>query len=780
MGHKWVRQFLALAGGLCLAGSLTRAAEAPRGNLVRNPGFEEGTPGGDPAAWGKQSEGGAEGTVALTDGEAHSGRFSLLIQHTNEAGYIHPNHDLTVPPGVYAYRVWARSDADIPFRMEIYDTRAWAVGARPPDLQVGGATGQDFPLRKGVWLRCEMVVTATAPFPASLQIGLRRPGKLWLDDVELVPIEPLLVVADMGGPHGEPLGAEELARRPGWRTLTDRDAPFSGDLWLGTRYVGVALRRGAPAAEYYAAMPDGQWRKLSELTPVGAGGQRAVAIRSLRIHECYPDEAVVEAAFATAAGSPVMVRFRALQNQPVIETEPRQGTEALVASCVSRFAVVPDWFGGDLVVNAARTPGERLRIPRENLLLQMIEEGDAILAFVWLSPDQDVAVSLSGEGSQRTVTATELGYRWDQRGSVWVGAIAAPAVWRQKPIAELKDMKGNKVGGDLPFPAVWRIDFRRREDGLIDPWVPTWRRPDGNWEYCRDNGSRTMWTSCRDDLLCPAFLQENGLYLVNTRFANAMRHTFFPGASDLTFDPEDVALVYPYERTGATPADVYLVNDILQQALARTPAFQLYSRTAPVPMPSHRYPATCAVTAEYEKAFEEKTEKSQRRRLLQELRRMDYFVTTKRERVEEYMAWMRRQQEWLETQRKAVPAVAPLADRFAAFLDRMNQCYTKDRGPYMKTTADAMALVDAVEALIDSPEGEDKLARARDLGKQTRSIGGAQDAMVGYLRQIAKELRQTAGYAMLHSRNDAEFAFAREMRQRTMEMLWQTNGHEWR
>jgi hypothetical protein len=421
-----------------------------------------------------------------------------------------------------------------------------------------------------------------------------------------------------------------------------------------------------------------------------------------------------------------------------------------------------------------------LRVPRENLLLQLVENGDAILVFVWLTGDQEVTATLAGEGPNRAIVSTDLGYRWDQRGNVWVGVVAAPGVWRQKRIAELTDMKGNRLGGPLPFPAVWRVGFRRQQDGLIDPWTPISRRKDGNWEGCRDNGSRTMWTSCRDDLNCPAFYQDDGLYVVNSKFPNAMGHTFFRGPEDLTFEPADVALAYPYERTAATPADVYLVNDILQQALADTPAFQLYTRTAPVAMPSHRYPATCGVTGEYERAFEQKAEQKQRRRLLEELRRMDFFVTSKRERVEEYMAWMREQHDWLARQKQANPGLAALTDRFGEFLTRMADCYAKDRGPYMKTTADAMELADRVEALIDSPEGTDKLARAQELGKQTRSIGGAQDAMVGYLRQIVKELRQTAGYALMQSANEAEFACAREMRQRTMAMLWQTNGHEWR
>jgi hypothetical protein len=778
---------LTLMALLAAAPRLRSAADA-EANLVRNPGFEAGQPGGLPTDWSQQLENDATGTVALVETLAHTGKQSLRIDHTNDKGYIHPNHEVTLPPGVYAYRVWARSDTDISFNLEVYDTRSWGGLGVAEDLQVNGMTGQEFSLRKDTWQRCDLVISATVAFPASLQIGLRKLGHLWLDDVEIVPIEPLLALYDTGTTHPACLSPEDVQKREGWKAVRDRTTPFTGDAWLGNRTLGVAFRLGAPAAETYALMPGGAWKKLTDLTPVGRGGDRAKAIRAVRVREHYLEEIVLDVSFETAAGKSLTVRYRLQQNRAYVETEAREGTESVVATCGSRFAVVPDGFGGDLVVNAEKTAAEHVRLPRENLLLHFVEGGDAILAFVWLSADQNVTATLAGEGEKRVLVETELGYRRDQRGNVWVGALTAPAIWRQKRISELTDMKGNKVGGELPFAAQWRVDFRRQQDGLIDSWVPTVKRQNGNWEFCRDNGSRTMWTSCRDDLVYPAFVQDKGLYLVNTKFANAMQHTFFPGADDLSFDPADVALVYPYERSAATPAEAILVNDLLQQTLEKTPAFQLYSRVAPVSTPSHRYPATCAITAEYEKAFEQGTELKQRRKLLDDLRRMDYFVTTKRERIEEYMTWKRAEHDWLLKQRTQSPQLAPLVERFELFLTRLDDTYNKGRGPYMKTTADAMALVDQVEALIDRPaapptgtsDAPTKFAQAQELGKQTRSIGGAQDAMVGYLRQIVKELRQTAGYAMLLAKDEAEFACAREMRQRTMDMLWQTNGHEWR
>lgn len=759
---------------------------APSGNLVLNAGFEEMAEGGEPANWDKQSEGGVEGSVRLDSSGAHGGRSSLRIENANGKGYIHPMQRVVIRPGAYLYSVWARSDSDVIFSMQIYDTRAWAGGKAPDDIQVRGATGHEFKLPKDTWRRFEMYISATAEFPASLQIGLRQRGRLWLDDVEVVPTEPRLIIADTGRPHPEGIGAAELEKREGWKAVPGRGAAFVGDAWFGNQYVGIAFRQGAGAAEFYARMPGGAWRKLSDLMAVGADGRRGGKIQSLRIVEDHPDEIAMDAAFARDGARPMTVRYRLQRDRRHIETEAREGARRMIASCDSKFAVVPDWFGGDLVTNAERTRAARLRAPSEKVLLQLLDGGDAILVFAWPSADQEVAVGLSGEGEGRVICETEIGYRRDQRASVWIGALTAPAIWHQKPIRELTEIQGDRLSWKMPFDAGWRIDFRRQQDGLIDSWKPTFRHKDGNWEYCRDNGSRTMWTSCRGDVAYPAFIQDGCMHLVNARFESAMQQTFFRGDGDLSFDPDDVALVYPWESTDATPRDFPMARDILHQAFETTPEFQYASRLEPVDMPRHRYPPTCAVTAEYEKAFEQGEETKGRRRLIADLRRMDYFVLTKRERIEEYMSWMRRQRDWIERQRTAAAANAPLLDRMAMFLARIDDTYSKGRGANMKTPAECLDLADRVEALIDAPadsgdtEGSDKCSVAKDLGKKTRAIGGAQDSVLGCMRQIVKELRQTAGIAMMQAKDDAEFNCAAEMRKRTMELLWQTCGHEWR
>lgn len=795
MHTQTIAGFLAALLPSLFAFEIQAAPDTSSSNLVQNPGFENGIAEGDPVSWRHEAESEAQGTVGAVEGMPHSGRFSVLVDHTNSKGYLHPSQNLTVPSGSYAYRLWARSDADTSFLMQIYDTRTFGGRPRPDDLQVNGLTTREFKLRKDTWQLCEFFIDVTTTFPCSLQIGLRSQGKLWLDDIELVPTPPRLVLAATPKPHPTEFSPEELQRREGWILIHDRTTAIPSDAWLGNSFVGIAFRKGSPSAEYFAAMPGGAWKKLSDLTPIGPGGDRAKAIQSFKVHENYPDKIALDVTSGTHGGKSLTVRFKLDRDRRFVETEARGGVERLAATTNTRYAIVPDWFGGDIVVDAAKTSASRLQLPREKMLLHPVENGDALLQFVWLSPDQAATVTLTGDGPNRKVASAEIDYRRDQRASVWIAALAAPAIWQQKPVADLKDIKGNKLDRPLPFDAVWRVDFRREQDGLIDSWIPTFQNNDGNWDHCRENGSRTMWTSCRGDVVFPAFVQSGSLFLVNTKFPTALQQTYFPGADDLNFDPADVALAYPFERSDDNSQEVPVPREILRQALEGTPDSQYHLKLAPIDMERHRYPATCAVTGEYEKMFDQGEELKNRRKLIEDLRRMDYFVLTKRERIEEYMTWKRNQHDWLLAQKAAKPEVSELAGRFDVFLTRMDDTYSKGRGERMKTPADCQALVDRIEALIDEPApappapasapsgGEQtnaKLALAKDIGKQTRSIGGAQDSVLGCLRQIVKELRQTAGIAMLTAKTDAELGFANQLRQATLPLLKETCSHEWR
>ena len=157
---------------------------------------------------------------------------------------------------------------------------------------------------------------------------------------------------------------------------------------------------------------------------------------------------------------------------------------------------------------------------------------------------------------------------------------------------------------------------------------------------------------------------------------------------------------------------------------------------------------------------------------------MDNFVINIRSRMNEFLDWGKKTHAWLAKTKADNPQLAALADEFEGYIAQFGKIYER-RKLDERTPAAARVLIDKVIPLIDSNEDkEKKLEKIKQLGRDTRTIGGNQDGAIGEFRMFTKRLRQRAGIRMTEAKDDAAFEFAREMRQRTMEMLYCAFGHE--
>ncbi len=68
-------------GTIIVMFNLILSGTATPQNIITNSSFEKGVVGGLPVGWFYEKEGGAEGTVAITDKDAHSGKQCLFIEN---------------------------------------------------------------------------------------------------------------------------------------------------------------------------------------------------------------------------------------------------------------------------------------------------------------------------------------------------------------------------------------------------------------------------------------------------------------------------------------------------------------------------------------------------------------------------------------------------------------------------------------------------------------------------------------------------------------------------
>lgn len=539
----------------------------------------------------------------------------------------------------------------------------------------------------------------------------------------------------------------------------------SDEARISNNYVTLVIRKGAPGAECLYRLGE-KTNNGPALRPAARGGDKAKAITAFRVIENNPNQALIEVNSVTTLDKSITTRYLLRKNKPIIEVQAGEGMERLLVESKSRYAVVPDIFAGDLVIDPVAVAQPGLRLPSENLLLQLTVGGNAVIACAWRSSHQAVRLTLDGGGDGRAITGTEIGCRGEFPVSVAI--LAAPGIWHQKKIAELDPVQDVKLDRKVPFRALWRADYRRT-DGLIDSWKCLLREGKDRYEGfgIEANKARTVWTSARGTFAYPASIEGDACLL---------RKTQFEGAPDIKYDDNQFVVIYPFQAVRGSPPGTFGGLDVLREVLKETPEASLLENLEIKRVPRDRWPATCAVTADYEEIFDAGEEKAKKALVSKRLEEMNNFVVNIRSRMNEYLVWQKKTREFVAKAKAEKPQIAALAEEFDGTLATFGKIYER-RKLDERTPAAAQLLIDKVIALIDSAE-ENKDEKAKRLGRDTRTIGGNQDSCIGEFRMFTKRLRQRAGYRMAEAQDDAAFDFAREVRGRTMEMLQHAFIHE--
>ena len=573
---------------------------------------------------------------------------------------------------------------------------------------------------------------------------------------------------DTGKHSDASLAPEAVSARDGWTAVADEKASLAGDACLVNSWVALVLRKGGQGAEWYYKLGD-KMVKGPTIIPVGANGDKAKAIESFKLLDHTADSFLIEAVSATESGKTIAERYFLKKAKPFVETAPGDGTEKVLVEMQSKHAVIPDLFGADVVVTAKDSEAAQIRLPSEGTLLNLTDNGNAIVQCVWRSGDQDVRISLDGAGEGRNITATEIAYKKDLDMHVWVGVVAAPAIWYQKKASELNPVKFTKLDWQIPFRAQWRADYRRT-DGLIDSWkVVIKKEKEGEWEGFGVGPKKegTVWHAARGTFGWPAQIEKDAAYL---------RTTKFEALKNVKYNPDGTIIIYPFQKYGASPKTAYAAVEVEKDALEDTPEFTRPDEILVKTFPRSRYPGVCYTTGDMEKIFDAKEEQKKKREIIERFTKMNFFNVVVRMRIEEYMAWRQKTGESLGKEKAAKPQLAGLIGEMEEQLARFDKAYA-DLKLAERTPAASHALVDKFIALVDSPEDK-KDEKSKELGKACRVIASNQDHSTGVLRMITKETRQRAGYRMMEAKDEASYAFAKEMRQRTLEMLQNTLGVE--
>ncbi len=586
-----------------------------------------------------------------------------------------------------------------------------------------------------------------------------------------------LAIWDIATPATAPLSSAALAAKEGFSLVPQGEAKaIGGDAVLSNGSLTAVIRKQSASIDVYSTSGESPVaRGTLTLFDDHGDGMAATKLLSAVIDDNSKGSVCVEATYSTAAGGgPVSAKFRLKKNAVLLEVEPGPNAKKLRIDCASQFAVLPDFFADDMVINPQKIQPNSIEVPSENFLLQMIGNGEAMLMTVFESRKQDAKLALEGAGEKRQIIGSEIDFgKMDadgvkRGGKVWLSVFEGPQIWHTLEVKAADAGKVIPLDWKMPLPAVWRVDFTRSND-LTDSWSMLLQEKSGG-EY-----SKPSWLSSGE-----------GKLDINRKRWNTVLGTFvYPAWSDsesrgflqplksekITFSGPVV--IYPIARTKQTPRDAFTVFDVIRNSLGVGPCEYILDLEGQ--KGEYRGRATCSTRDTLTAIYKANQQKEKRAQVDKTLDETMAFCTHIRGRITRYLEFGHKLRAYLAEQKAAHPEMAAYIDEMDKVAAEIDAKYDARKEKIQTLEYVAQLNSDFRKNILDdsSPEALDKCKKyAKDLVE----VGDNQDELSSECRWVVKSLRQCAG--LLLAMDPKATAIAGEIRARTQEALRSPANHE--
>ena len=540
---------------------------------------------------------------------------------------------------------------------------------------------------------------------------------------------------------------------------------FQGDAVLTGGKTVAVLRKSGSGIDVYSVLETGVI-KPAQLQLVTADGSPAKKLDCVALVENGRSAARVEATYRAASGETMTVLLRVKRGDVAVELRPGNGAGKLQVNCSGRFAVLPDFFADDIVLDAHRIPVAKVGLPSENFLLQPTCNGDAIVMSVWENRAQDIQLVLNSENELKRVAASEINFTAGKK--IWVAVMAQPGIWHTEDIQLAAAGKTERLDWNMPFPAQWRINFNR-SNNLNDSWemlLPAeagngFRKP--NWlgqGTAHIPPNRRRWTTVLGWFEYPAWFDLEGYAHIQP-----LKHRV------LAF--EGPAIMYPINRLADTPSEIYTVVDVVRGALGVGPCEYILD----VEGQKQEYVgrATCACRDVLKKIYGSGQQKQRQTDVEAALNDALAFVTHIRSRISQYITFGKETQTYLAQKKDEHPELAEFLDEMQSVATQLDT-RLQNRREAIKTPQYVAEMNERFRKELLDYNGRDVMERLKKYTDALTRIGGNQDELVGECRWVVKMLRQQAGIAM--ATNPACAPIAAEIRQKCQQVMLKPATYE--
>lgn len=506
---------------------------------------------------------------------------------------------------------------------------------------------------------------------------------------------PYTYLFDTGSKAADPIPAAVVRDKVGWKALAEDDVTheFTGDAVLANDRLVIVFRGKTSGAELYAQTGSGPVLQATIVPLAAAGGVASLSV--LRIVENNPGAVMVETDLQTESGGVARLTWRLTTGQTFVELRPGEGVEKLRIDARSQIVAVPDFFGDDMVFTGGGFDDGAFGLPAENFFLQFIGRGDGLLMCVWPSGQQRAAATIGGVGSKRGILGTEIQCAVGK--SLWIAALAAPGIWHAQSLPPARASRETVLDWRPPFPAKWRASVAG-----VSGIGPSW--------YFRgaDDADGSTVPASEPSPCC--FDAQRAL----------VRLPSLSGPQSL--------LVYPIDRTRATPLTAFCPIDILRATLGVGPCQYILQTEG---LASDANPTPDSVMTWIEKQFGKKREKKAADEIRENLAQMVGHVGHADQRIAKYAELAREIRTLCTT---------PSADSLRPTLDYLDRAVSSIPGP-APSAERTRKLADEIIGLIGKG---DAAAQCRPIAAEVRRLGALQDRTLANCRMATRWLEQQA------------------------------------
>jgi hypothetical protein len=525
------------------------------------------------------------------------------------------------------------------------------------------------------------------------------------------PGAPSTFLFDTGSSSAGILPTAKLNRQADWTLVPEDDLAhkFRGDALVLNDRLAVVLRSAGTGAEIYGQTAQGA-NYRAEISPRTQADRKPTALSSLQIVENGPAAITLKASFAMSGGSSCSLKYRITAGQVIVEVRPGQGTDRLAVLADTRYVVVPEFFGHDMVFGPRTMSRPRLRLPAENMLLSLLDSGNAEVMCVWSSNRQEAIALRSTAVPAPQIAGCEIQAAGDK--PLWIACLEGTGLWHELATAP-SGKTAQPADWKLPFPAKWHVDVLHGSSEAMSSWLG-----DGT-EIHKDS----------------------------------------PPTS-----PPSATLVYALDRSQATPLTMFTPIDILRGTLGVGPCQYILQTEG---LASDSDPTPDNVMTWIEKQFSRKKEKKSADEIRERLAQMVKHIGQTQSRIEQY----RQMFEVVDRLCNAAadgsmpPAEARGSRAILASLARSGIETTPS--PVKLSPAHRARL--CANQVIDLIGSDGAIAECEKLGGLLRAIGTEQDHIMAVFRMRARWLRQSA--AMLAEDHPGDADLAGKVRSKVEEML---------